>query len=423
MQEKKTKQILIDKDYRIIIKENGVTKNFYCKNNDTYNVGDIFISKIVQKNDSLNAFFVNFGDKKHGFLPYKNIFSCKERIGKIKIGDHILVQVKKELRDNKGAYLTNIISLTSQYFVYIPHSDHPGLFSSKKISNTESERIKNISRRFLRSNNDAIIARTESNGVDESILSRDIRNIVSRWDKISSTKARSIQAIEDTNYILPIIYNHLDNNTEIVVQTKKIEKQISKNVNGALSFDKSINIDKEIRSIIYSRILLPSNGLISIDVTEALIAIDVNSFRSREVEKTNIEAATEIINQILIKNLSGIIVIDFISDKRSFHNAIEIIKKGFKDDKARTEISFIEKICICIISRERRGKNIWEVTGKQCHVCYGYGVIPNDETYFSYYHDSNAIEIPRYREEYYLNNNGKKHKICEYENKNIFLGY
>lgn len=414
-----SKQILVDIEGRILIKEDGIIKYFYY-HDKYYNVGDLFIGKIIQKHDDLCAFFVDFGDSKNGFLPYKNIFSQNN----IKIGDYILVQIKKELRDTKGAYLTNIISFASQYFVYIPYSKTNGVFGSKKLCNSEVENMKLHIKDITDLLQGTIIIRTESHEIDIAILRADLKNLYARWIMIAEYRRDKISKIKNMDRTFTIIYNHLENNTFICVQTSSLKEKLSQYiVSHKIYVNELIDIEYELNEIIQSRIILPSNAMISIDQTEAIIAIDVNSFKARNtsISQINLEAAEEIIKQIFIKNLSGLIVIDFISDTHQ-ESLAQFIKQQLKTDKLNADIEFISKMSICIISRERIGKNIWEVMGKTCSMCQGYGIIPNDKTYFNFHKNSSEyLHIAYHRMKYYFSNKlNFEHTVCKYDKYNIF---
>lgn len=406
-------RILID-DKRILIKENDIIKYFYHQD-EFYNIGDICIGCIVQKNDYLNSFFVSFGDVKNGFLPYKNVYRQD-----YKIGDYIFVQIKKEMRDNKGAYLTNLISISSKYFVYIPYSKVPGFHSSKKLNNTESNRISLIAQQFLNKTN-AIIARTESHNIDNNILIDDLDKLVNRWENIEKNKQNKQYKVEETQHIFKILYNHLTQNTIIYVQNSKIRDNIKPYIKEyPVYINEQMNIDNEINNILQSRIILQSGAMISIDVTEAIIAIDVNSFKStHSVKQINLEAAEEIIRQIILKNLSGLIVIDFISDICHI-DLLAYIKNLFKKDKVNTEVSFLDKMYLCVISRERIGRNIWDITGMKCPACHGHGILPNNDVYYNFHINDNLLYMPYIRAQYLLDKGIKKYKRCKYDIYNIF---
>lgn len=406
-------RILID-EKRILIKENDIIKYFYHQD-EFYNIGDICIGCIVQKNDYLNSFFVSFGDIKNGFLPYKNLYKQD-----YKIGDHLFVQIKKEMRDNKGAYLTNLISIASKYFVYIPYSKVPGFHSSKKLNNTESKRISLIAKQFLNQTN-TIIARTESNNIDNSLLIEDLDQLVTRWENIEKNKQNKQYKVEKTQHIFKILYNHLTKNTIIYVQNSTIRDNIKPYIKEyPVYIDEEINIDNEINNILQSRIILSSGAMISIDLTEAIIAIDVNSFKSTNaVKQINLEAAAEISRQIILKNLSGLIIIDFISDECHIE-LLAFMKSILKQDKVNTEVSFLEKMYICVISRERIGRNIWDITGMKCPACHGYGILPNNDVYYNFHINDNVLYMPYMRSQYLLDKKIKKYKRCKYDIYNIF---
>ncbi|BGI51462.1 MAG: hypothetical protein BucCj_2180 [Buchnera aphidicola (Ceratovacuna japonica)] len=401
-------------------------KNRLCYLNVENNINkrnkyNIYKGKIIKFEKSLDAFFINYGVKKNGFLPTKEIYNFEiynnsynniNYINKnnfLKFNINILVQVIKEETENKGAFLTTYISLPGIYSVLLPNNiNKEGI--SKKITGDYRNKIKkNIS--FIKtSNNIGFIIRTAGIKTSIKYIQKEINIKIRLWKKINKSYKKMdhpglIYKESDivTKTFKDCLHHDMD---EIIIDNPKILKKIYKHffyVKNFLLFNiikihrKKVSlfsfyeIESKINNLFKRNIMLRSGGSITIDNTEALIAIDVNSFRSKKYSSieetafnTNMEAIEEIFYQIKIRDLGGLIVIDFI-DMEFFKNK-EIIKnrlrKLIKMDKAKIEIGDISKFGLLEMSRQRLNSVLRIYNSCLCYKCYGKGFLLDNKSFF-----------------------------------------
>lgn len=325
----------------------------------------------------------------------------------IKQKQTLLVQVVKEERGNKCAALTTYISLAGRYCVLMPNT--PGkLGVSRNINGSENRQsLKNIMAELDVDPDMSLVVRTAGDGKSKKDIERDYKYLLNEWNKISSD-AKKLSApvliYEESGLIKRTLRDTYDGDGEVIIdgeeaykiaknfvkllmpsQTKHIKLFHRKNV-GLFQF---YNLEEQINNVYSPRIDLPSGGYIVINHTEALIAIDINSGKStkeRNVEetalKTNLEAAEEISRQMIIRNLSGIVVVDFI-DMENPKNNIKIeqaMQLLLKKDKARTQCSKLSALGLMEISRQMLKPSIIQSKSKLCPHCAGLGYIQTSET-------------------------------------------
>lgn len=327
----------------------------------------------------------------------------------IKKNQILLVQVTKEERGNKGASFTTHISLAGKYCVLMPNKAwNSGI--SRKISNVaERKRLKDIVQNLISEQDKqvcSIIVRTAGIGRSSIEIKKDYDYLVRLWNKIREiTLASNAPCFihEEDGIIHKTIRDLVDKNVrDILIQgreaffiAKKFMKDISpseiakvKEYNGKLPIFTKFNIEDQILKLYQPIVQLPSGGYIVINPTEAMISIDVNSGKStseRNIEetalKTNIEATKEIAKQIMLRDLSGLLVIDFI-DMHEFKNR-KVVEKSFKEcftkDKARVQISHISALGLLEMSRQRLRPSFLESNSKMCIQCCGKGLVRGDD--------------------------------------------
>lgn len=335
----------------------------------------------------------------------------------IKRGQIILVQAQKEERGNKGASFTSYISLAGKYCVLMPNSEGSNGISRRIQNQEERRRLKEIINKisFSEKNKSAsVIIRTAGVGRSVSEIKRDYEYLISLWNKVRETtlksKAPAFVHMEE-GIILKTIRDYYDNNVkEIIIQGDEAyssAKEFMKNiVNNDIGKVKQFNaivpiftdqkIEEQISSLYQQNVHLPSGGYIVINPTEALTSIDVNSGKStseRNIEetalKTNLEAAKEIARQAKLRDISGLIVVDFIDMSESRNR--KIIERSLKEfmsrDRARVQIGNISTFGLLEMSRQRLRSTFLESHSKICHHCNGKGIVRADE--------ANAILILR----------------------------
>ncbi|MAH61068.1 MAG: ribonuclease E/G, partial [Legionellales bacterium] len=331
--------------------------------NNNRNKGNIYNAKIVKIESSLNAVFVDYGQSKNGFLPLKEIhkgYLPKDENGKfdmsaIQLGQKILVQVEKDERGEKGAALTTYISLAGTYLVYMPYSSKSSAIS-KQAEHKERAELKSILDSLDIESGSGIIVRTAGIGKTKEDLSWDYNALKNHWESVlasSHQNAAPCLIFQEANPIIRVLRDNLKVETEkIIVDTQEAYNQIKSfierirpNLVDAIEHNTSslplfaqYDIDDQIKDIYERHIKLPSGGEIIIDTTEALTAIDINSAKSTksgDIESTalhtNLEAVTAIAHQLKIRDIGGIVVIDFIDmvDKKNRGTIEEKAKELF----------------------------------------------------------------------------------------------
>ncbi|NNF99759.1 MAG: Rne/Rng family ribonuclease [Desulfobacteraceae bacterium] len=376
--------------------------------------GNIYKGIITRVEPSLQAVFVDFGSERHGFLQIQEIHSDyyqETKSGEIHIdkvvkrGQELLIQVTKDPIMSKGAMLTTFISLPGRYVVLMPGSKNHGI--SRKIEDEEErKRLKEIVSKTNLPEDFGIIIRTAGEGCSKTMLSKDIRYLMRVWRNINQKgiKAKapatlfkernlSVRAIRDyyTQDISEIlidddaVYNEIKNFVHIISpKNKKIVKLYKSDKPIFTKFQ----LEDQISSIFENRVSLKSGGSIVIEQTEALVSIDVNSgrgTRKKNIEETalmtNLEAAEEIARQLKLRDLGGLVVVDFIDMKDAKHRyqVEKVIKDQLRIDKARTKVGRISKFGLLEMSRQRLRPSIDFGSFENCAICRGKGQVPSSE--------------------------------------------
>ncbi len=394
---------------------------------------NIYKGIISRIEPSLEAVFINYGSKKHGFLPIKEIskeyFLEKNNKTKKKLykGQELIVQINKDERDNKGAFLTTFITLIGNDLILLPNNPKTNGIS-KRIEGKNRIKLKSIIKKLNLPKNMGIIIRTSGLGKSLETLNLDLSIKIKYWKYIKkkSNKNKAPFLIHQENNILMRIfrdYLYKDIN-EIIIDNYKIYKlsikyikKLNKKdfINKIKFYNKKIplfsyfKIETQIESAFLKEVKLPSGGSIIIDITEALTSIDINSSKSNKFTniettalQTNLEAIEEIIIQLRLRDIGGLIVIDFI-DMSLFQNQKIIenkLKKIIKNDKAKIKIGKISKFGLLEMSRQRLNKSLKEISYNICPRCKGSGNIRDNE--------SLSLSILRIIEEKSFKNNIKE---------------
>ena len=374
-----------------------------------YQIGDIFLGTVENVLPGIDAAFIDIGEsEKNGFIHVSDLGPLKLKKGVAGITElleprqKVLVQVMKEPTGNKGPRLTGNISLPGKYLILQPYG--LGVNISRKI-NTETERSRLRALGVLiKPPSTGLLFRTESEKIKEELLIEDLENLIQQWDqiiKVSENYQPPNLVNRDEDFSLKILRDHIKSTTNKIVIDSKIAINRAKdflsnnesNVN--LDFhDNEINehilekyqINKTIQKALQPRVDLPSGGYIIIEPTEALTVIDVNSgsftrsANSRQtVLWTNCEAALEISRQMKLRNIGGVLVVDFIDmeSRRDQFQLLEHFTSAIKDDSARPQIAQLTELGLVELTRKRQGQNIYELFGKKCSSCNGLGHIEN----------------------------------------------
>ena len=348
--------------------------------------GSIFKATVSRVESSLDAAFINFGNERHGFLPLKELSSeyfTNGADGKrkciLKEGDQILAQVLKEERGTKGAALSNQLSLAGRFIVLIPNSEKSGGVS-RRIAGEERDDIKTALSELTIPEGMSVIVRTAGLGRSSEELKWDLDYLMNLWEQIQASVADAPSPsliYKDDKLILRVFRDYFrDDIEEILIDDEAVHAE-------ALDFAKSVIPDHADRIIYYNEeiplfnryqiesqielafqreISLPSGGSIVIDPTEAMVSIDVNSARStkgKDIESTafttNIEAAKEVARQLRLRDLGGLIVIDFIDmqDEKHQQKVASTFRSAVQSDRARIQIAEISRFGLLELSRQR----------------------------------------------------------------------
>lgn len=385
--------------------------------------GNIYKAVVTRVEPSLEACFVDYGEERHGFLPFKEIsrqyFAAGVPVNQarindvIKEGQELLVQVEKEERGNKGAALTTFVSLAGRYVVLMPNNPRGGGVS-RRIEGEDRQELKQALDQLEYPNGMSIIARTAGIGRDAAELQWDLNYLLKLWNAIDGATKGSKGAFliyQESSLVIRAIRDYFNSDIgEILIDTDDIFEQahqfmshvmpehghrVKRYRDDAPLFSR-FQIEHQIETA-YSRIVqLPSGGAIVIDQTEALVAVDVNSARAikggdieETATRTNLEAADEVARQARLRDLGGLLVIDFI-DMDESKNRREVenrLRDALRQDRARVQFGSISKFGLLEMSRQRLKPALNEGASIPCPRCGGSGHIRDTE--------SSALQILR----------------------------
>lgn len=403
-----SKQIIIAEQHRIaaVFSEDQIQELIVAKG--THQVGDIYLGIVENVLPGIDAAFVNIGDSdRNGFIHVTDLGPLKLRKSAGSITEllapqqKVLVQIMKEPTGNKGPRLTGNISLPGRYLVLMPFGR--GVNLSRRIrSEAERNRLRALAI-LIKPAGMGLLVRTEAEGMAEEAILEDLETLQKQWESIQqeavSTRAPSLLNRDDDfiQRVLRDVYS-VDVN-RIVVDShtglKRVKQHLinwsgGKSPQGVLvdhhrdrvSILEYFRVNAAVREALKPRVDLPSGGYIIIERTEALTVIDVNSgsfTRSATARETvlwtNCEAATEIARQLRLRNIAGVIIVDFIDmdARRDQLQVLEQFNKSLRSDKARPQIAQLSELGLVELTRKRQGQNIYELFGRPCPTCAGLG--------------------------------------------------
>jgi len=407
-------------EYRVAILKNADLDEFYIETSTKEETkGNIYKGVVTRIEPSLQASFIDYGTGKNGFIPIGEIhpeyYESPELISEsktpvpienvLKKGKELLVQVTKEMVGRKGAYLTTYISLAGRYLVLTPGRPTGGI-SHKIEDDEERQRLKSVMNHLKLPEGVGYIVRTAALGQKKRVIARDLNNLLRMWQDIkkrAETKPTlsiifkeqdlGLRAVRD--YFTAEVDEVLVDDRETWFEIKNFMRIISPRHQRNVKLYKEkkpifseYGIEKQIEQIYSNRVPLKNGGSIVIDSTEALIAIDVNSgrsTRSKGIEttafKTNLEAAREIAKQLRLRDIGGLVVIDFIDMKDPKHERelVKRVKEETKRDRAKINISYISKFGLMELSRQRLSPSIESKSYQLCEFCQGRGIVRSVE--------------------------------------------
>ncbi|CAH0990114.1 Ribonuclease E [Sinobacterium norvegicum] len=372
---------------------------------------NVYKGKITRVEPSLEAAFVDFGAERHGFLPLKEIsreyFYKKSESGRprikdvVKEGTEVIVQVDKEERGNKGAALTTFISLAGRYLVLMPNNPRAGGIS-RRIEGDERSQLREALNSIDMPKGMGVIVRTAGVGREAEDLQWDFNYLLNLWKSVTTAAQKNpapTLLLQESNVIIRAVRDYLREDIgEVMLDSPEAHKEaldfvsqvmpqyqsrIKQYIDPVPLFNR-YQIESQIETAFEREVSLPSGGSIVIDPTEALVSIDINSAkatRGSDIEETalqtNLEAADEIARQLRLRDIGGLIVIDFI-DMSSQRNQREVenrVKDALAMDRARIQVGRISRFGLLEMSRQRLRPSLGETSAKVCPRCNGQGTI------------------------------------------------
>ncbi|HEY5536834.1 MAG TPA: Rne/Rng family ribonuclease [Ignavibacteria bacterium] len=436
------KEILINStsnEVRVAITEDGKLAELFVESPDQdRNVGDIYLGKVARVKVGIKAVFINLGFAQDAFLHFSDIDNSFDEYAAI-IGDDsdveeedddedevsskndyrdrfdpsklvpnqdIIVQITKERVGKKGLRVTSKVSIPGRYLVLMPFNKRIG--TSKKIYNfKEKRRLKNIVR-SVKPKDLGVIVRTVASGVDESLILDDFNNLIMKWNQIQE-KMKTLKApvllfkdVSTTSSVIRDMFR--DDVSKIVVNSKKLYKEI-RNYVETTSPDKAdkvqlynqskpifdaYDIEKQIDESLEKRVSLKNSGYIIIETTEAMTVIDVNSGKYAKLKdqemnslKINFDAAREVVRQLRLRDIGGIIVVDFIDlyDEPNKRKLYDEMRKEFRKDRAKVTVLPMSDFGIIQITRQRIRQSILQRVTDNCPMCNGTGRVQSKASF------------------------------------------
>jgi ribonuclease G len=389
-------------------------------------VGDIYLGRIDAVLPGIQAAFVDIGEEKSGFLHVSDLLGEDEddedgnggRGGgrrnrkfppiqdQVKKGQEILVQVTKEPIGTKGPRLTAQVSLPGRFLVYMPHSSHVGV--SRKIDGREERsRLRAMAREMLPADSGGVIVRTVGEEVTKETLEREFQRLHANWKKIrrrSKSQKAPARVHGEAQLISGVIRDLFSDKFEaLTVDSKEVHQEISSYVSnvapellerirlhdGPIPLFDEHGVEEEIRKAFQRRVDLPSGGYIIVEPTEALVSIDVNTGRytgrkdpEHTILRTNLDAAREVARQLRLRDIGGIIVVDFI-DMESQENRDKVVhelRSHLGRDRARTKAFEVSNLGLIEMTRQRVRPSLFQSLTEPCTHCGGSGRLSTPST-------------------------------------------
>ena len=372
--------------------------------------GNVYKGIITRIEPSLEACFVDYGTDRHGFLPFKEVSRSyfqgyeggRARIQDVlKEGQEVIVQVEKDERGNKGAALTTFVSLAGRYLVLMPNNPKGGGIS-RQISGSVREELKEMLASLNVPRGMSVIVRTAGIGRSQEELQLDLQHLLDLWAQIQNTASSGPSPMlvhQEAGVVTRAIRDYLrDDVAEILIDSEQAYNEAYNFVKAVMprQIDKlktytlneplfaHFGIESQIQTAYEREVKLPSGGSIVIDQTEALVSIDINSAKSTrgsDVEdtalNTNLEAAEEIARQLRLRDIGGLVVIDFIDmTKDRNQRMVEAkLREATQSDRARIQFGQLSRFGLMEMSRQRLRPSLEEATGYVCPRCHGTGMV------------------------------------------------
>lgn len=397
---------------RVAVVENGMLQEVYIERAHKRGlVGNIYRGKVVRIMPGMQAAFVDIGFEKAGFIHVADMAGAQPDApihSLLHEGQVVTVQVMKDPISTKGARLTTALSLPSRYVVYTPTNDHIGV-SQRIEDEIERERLRAtvqqaaLDQRVI----GGFIVRTAAESVADKELFDDICFLKELWRQVQEAE-KNVKVTQPVYEELPLYLRSLrdivrEDLEKIIIDnklafenTKKFANDFIGSINNCIELyvkDRPLfdlyNIEEEIQKALERKVLLKSGGYLVIDQTESMTTIDVNTgafVGSRTLEetifKTNLEAVTTLVRQLRLRNLGGIIIIDFIDmqDEEHQRQVLRMLEKALERDCAKTKITGVSELGLVEMTRKRTRESLGQLLCEPCNVCHGRGVVKTAET-------------------------------------------
>jgi ribonuclease G len=409
------KEIVVNRTFeeiKVAVLEDGKLFDLFIERRDSEKIlNNIYKGSVQNIVTALGSAFIDIGFGKSAYLGVDDIITQlkdKNIENMIKVGQDVMVQVYKESISTKGPKVTMDISLPGRLLVYMPFSNNIGV--SKNIGDEKDhDRLKNIITKIKKDIPGGIIIRTEAEDANEYEIRNEINYLTRLWSSIVSrfNDAKPMSLIhKDLGVVFQIIRDYFSDNVRLMhIDSTREFKNVTEFVkivspellnrivlyDGNVPIFKAYGIEREIKRLRSNKINLQSGGYLIIQEAESLCAIDVNSgkFTAKTSQEdtatvTNIEAASEIARQLRLRNIGGIIVIDFIDMKKAANRQkiLEKLRKATKSDKAKIKIWPITKLGLIEMTRQRKRESLFSLLGDTCPICKGLGLVLSKESIF-----------------------------------------
>ncbi|MEW5822180.1 MAG: Rne/Rng family ribonuclease [Cyanobacteriota bacterium] len=397
--------VIAERDNIAAVVDDGKVVEFFIHRGDML-LGDVYLASVENILPSIDAAFVNLGADRMGFLHASDVPGKGDLKERLEPKQKVLVQIMKEPTGHKGPRVSTALSIPGRFVVLMPEEKSISI-SRKILSPKERSRLKSIVS-LIKPPGVGVIIRTEAENQSEEELREDLEICLEKWHNIVTTADTvSPPALihRDQDLLYRVIREACTENVKEIfidtpfghhrvnqlIQTWNLGKDIKVNVyKGPDSLIVSKSLDKEIKAALQSKVNLPSGGYLYIQPTEALTVIDVNSGKftssqtqSETIRQTNLEAVDEIARQLRLRNIGGMIVIDFIDmDNRVDQLAVlEAFEMSLQPDKAKPQVGQLSDLGLVELTRHRQGQSLAEIFTKKCPACGGSGHVIEDLTF------------------------------------------
>ena len=404
-----------------VLEDDLLVEHFVTSESQSSLVGNIYLGRVQNVLPSMEAAFIDIGKGRNGVLYAGEVDWRARGLGgrgrkieqALKSGDQVLVQVTKDPVGHKGARLTTQISLAGRYLVYVPSGRATGI--SRKLPENERKRLKNIVKDVVPDKGGAII-RTAAEGVDEAEIAADVRRLHNAWEQIqqrtdeekNSKGAKPVTMYEEPDMLVKVVRDLFNEDfTHLVVEGKRAWNTVHAYVQSVAPdlLDRLVRynpddhdgedafthyrIDEQLEKAMSRKVWLPSGGTLVIDRTEAMTVIDVNTGKftgaGGDLEETitsnNLEAAEEIVRQIRLRDLGGMIVIDFIDMVLPANQELVLrrLTEALGRDRTRHQVSEVTSLGLVQMTRKKLGSGLLETFATECQECEGRGIIVHSD--------------------------------------------